>query len=177
MDLSTFITAGIVGLASGGFDGGGPIPNDTGVGARTYADVNSPVVQLLPAEPQVSSGPIFFIPIHKPSDFPFVTIVKDDGKDGAGGWQEAKANLPFGKIHPYGVQMWYCPITIGMPIQHSVQGYISPATAATKSAEVTNKAAGQTDFDLPHGIFCDKFRDNVKAAFPAMYHVGAKVNR
>jgi hypothetical protein len=177
MDLSAFITARFIGLASGGFGGGAPIPFSTGGGAPTYGDVNSLVVQLLPAEPQVSAGPIFFIPIHKPSDFPFVTTVKDDGKDDAAGWQEAKASLPFGKILPYGVKMWYCTISIGMPIRHSVQGYISPATAATKSAAVTNSAASQTDFDLPQGVFCVKFRKNVETAFPAMYPVGAKVGR
>lgn len=73
--------------------------------------------------------------------------------------------------------MWYCPITIGMPIRHSKQGYISPATAATESAAVTNRAAGQTDFDLPYVTFCAEFLKNVKATFPAMYPVGAKVGR
>lgn len=74
---------------------------------------------------------------------------------------------------------WYCPITIGMPIRHSVVGYISPATAASTSAAVTNSVArimaSGTDYDLPQGIFCDKFRTGVRAAFPAMYPVGAKV--
>jgi len=178
MELHTLMAAGFLGLASGGFGGAGPIPIGTRIDAPNYGDVNSLVVQLLPAQPQVSSGPILFIPIHFPSHFSFVTIVKDDGKDGAAGWQEAKANLPFAQtLFPIGLKTWWCPITIGMPIRHSVQGYISPATAATKSAAVTNNGASNTDFNLPYGIFCDKFRDNVKAAFPAMYNVGARVNR
>lgn len=125
--------------------------------------------------PQVSSGPIFFVPIHKPSHFTFTTTVKDDGEGKGGGWQEAKASLPFGIIRTWGVELWSCPITIGMPIRHSKKGYISPDTAATNSAAVTNNAASNTDFSLPQGVFCIKFRQNVETAFPNMYPVGAKV--
>ena len=137
MLFHTMLKLGFLGLASSGFGSGAPITMSARVGAQTYGDINSPAVQLLPAQPQVPSASIFFIPIHKPSHFPFVTIVKDDGKGKAGGWQEAKANLPFKNIHPWGVQTWHCTLTIGIPIRHSVQGYISPDTAATKSAEVT----------------------------------------
>ena len=62
-----------------------------------------------------------------------------------------------------------------MPIRHSVKGYISPATAATESAAVTNSVARNMDFDLPQGIFCRKFVTEVKAAFPIMYPVAATV--
>jgi hypothetical protein len=127
--------------------------------------------------PQVSSGPIFFIPIHKPSHFSFSTTLKDDGQGKGGGWQEAKANLPFAQTtFPIGVRTWYCDITIGMPIRNSQMGYISPTTAATMSAAVTNKAASNTDFNLPQGVFCIKFRKEVEVTFPAMYpDLGARV--
>jgi len=169
MNLSALIGLGFWGLvASGGGAGLG--------GATTDGEFSSPFVQSPLDEPRVSSGPIVFIPIHTPAHFSFVTTVKDDGEGKGGGWQEAKANLPFGKIHPYGVEMWYCPITIGMPIRNSKWGYIAPTTAATMSAKVTNRAAGNTDFDLPQGVFCIEFRKNVEAAFPAVYpDLGAKV--
>jgi hypothetical protein len=32
---------------------------------------------------------------YMPEDFPFVTVVQDDGKGPAGGWQKARANLTF----------------------------------------------------------------------------------
>jgi hypothetical protein len=176
MDLSAFITAGFVGLASGGFGVGAPIPIGAGVGAPTYGDVNASVVHSLLAEREAPAGSGIFVPIHKPSDFPFVTIVVDDGKGPAGGWQQAKARLPFTKFNaPIAMITWYCPITIGIPIRHSVRGYISPATAATMSAAVTNSVASRMDFDLPQGIFCRTFVTRVKAAFPTMYPVGATV--
>lgn len=68
-----------------------------------------------------SAGGVF-IPIHKPSHFQFVVIVPDDGKDGAGGWQAAKANLPFQKFDFPALITWYCTLTIQVPIRHSVRG-------------------------------------------------------
>ena len=174
MYFHALMTAGILGLASGGFNGAEPIPISAGIGAQTYGDINS-----LPAKPQAPAGPGVFIPIHVAADFPFVTIVKDDGQGPAGGWQEAKANLPFKKFGFMKMSTWYCTLTIGVPIRHSIVGYISPAAAATMSATVTNSVAGAmaagTDFDLPQGIFCDRFRTGVKAAFPAMYPIGVTV--
>jgi len=180
MELHTLITVGLLGLASGGFTGGAPISIGAGVAAQTYGDIKSLVVQLRPAEPQAPAGPKIFIPIHKPSDFPFTIIVPDDGIGPAGGWQAAKANLPFKKVNFLSVITWYCPITIQVPIRHSKLGYISPANAATMSAAVTNNVAATmasgTDFDLPQGIFCSKFRPGVLAAFSIMYPgVGVRV--
>jgi hypothetical protein len=34
----------------------------------------------------------------RPSEFPFVTTVQDDGTDKGGGWQVAKVNLEFTRI-------------------------------------------------------------------------------
>jgi hypothetical protein len=140
----------------------------------------SGVVRPLNIDDQTSTRGGIFIPIHTPAHFPFVTIVPDDRNDPAGGWQAAKANLPFQKIDlPITLITWYCPITIGMPIRHSVRGKISPTEAATMSAAVTNSVANRmasgTDFNLPQGIFCRKFVTEVKAAFPNMYPVAATV--
>ncbi len=168
MALYASMTLGFLGFVSGGF-GAGPIPIGAGTGAQTYGDVNTVVVH----GRQAPAGPGIFVPIHIAADFYFVTVVKDDGQGPAGGWQAAKANLPFRKFSFPTMITWYCTLTIGMPIRHSVRGYISPATAASMSAAVTNSVAGAmasgTDFDLPQGIFCGKFRKGVEAAFPAMY--------
>jgi hypothetical protein len=144
-------------------------------------DIKAPVVRSLSVETRAPAAPGgIFVPIHKPSHFPFVIILKDDGTDKGGGWQEAKANLPFEKFDFPAAITWYCTITIGMPIRHSVRGYISPATAATMSAAVTNSVAKRMaeskEFNLPQGVFCIRFRKGVETAFPATYpDLGAKV--
>lgn len=52
-----------------------------------------------------------------PSDFPFVTTVKDDGEGDAGGWQVAKVNLQFlAPVIPWSVVTWWCPFYIEMPL-------------------------------------------------------------
>ncbi len=184
---------------SGGFGGGGTIPIGAGVGATSSGgdffappglgpleadQENNPCMVSAEAEApeeqapetQAPTGWGIFIPIHKPSDFPFVTIVPDDGQDSSGGWQAAKANLPFTKFNFPAMITWYCPITIGMPIRHSIRGFISPGAAAAMSAAVTNSVASRMNFDLPQGVFCISFRQGVKTAFPAMYpDLGTKV--
>jgi hypothetical protein len=48
-------------------------------------------------------------------------------------------------------------------------GKISPSLAATMSEGMTNLVMMDMDFELPEGIFCDRFRTGVKAAFKATY--------
>jgi len=119
------------------------------------------------------------IPVFTESDFPFVTIVADDGRDPSGGWQQAKVNLEFTKVViPSGVTRWKCPITIQIPIRHSTRGYISPSRAANMSALVTNVVTVNMDFDLPQGIFCNNFVNGVRDAFPILLpNLGARVTR
>jgi hypothetical protein len=171
MDLHTLMTVGILGLTSGGFGGEAPIPIGAGVDAPTYCNFNAPVVWSQPTEPQASGAPAGFkIPIFNPTDFPFVIINPDDGRDKGAGWREAKANLPFYKIViPESVTSWKCRITIGMPIRSSTRGNISAIMAATMSSVVTNRVMLGMDFKLPQGIFCFKFRAGVEAAFPIVY--------
>src|SRR5579862_1231893 len=46
---------------------------------------------------------------YKPEDFPFVTIVADDGKDPGGGWQEARTTLDFKQwVIPHLPRKWQC---------------------------------------------------------------------
>lgn len=176
MHLLAVLGLGLSGFAVGGLGAGAPISIGTGGDVAASNQFDAPLVRASSVERKAPAGAGVFVPLHKAAHFPFATVVKDDGKDGAGGWQAAKANLPFQKMDfPITMITWYCPITIGMPIRHSKLGYISPATAAKMSAAVTNSVASRMDFDLPQGVFCIRFRAGVTAAFPAMYAVGATV--
>ncbi len=87
-----------------------------------------------PARRRRSSFPLF-----RPKEFPFVTIVPDDGKDKdkAGGWQGAKVNLEFIRIIvPTNVIVWHCEFKIEMPLRTEKMGKVSPGSAAKMSAEV-----------------------------------------
>jgi hypothetical protein len=107
-----------------------------------------------------------------PSDFPFVTTVKDDGKDGGGGYQVAKVNLHFTRaVIPMSIVTWWCPFTIGMPLRTKKMGKIPASLAADLSVEITEGVARdpETDYSLPQGIFCSQFIPNVHAAFKSKY--------
>ncbi|WP_437605652.1 hypothetical protein WMF20_31770 [Sorangium sp. So ce834] len=111
-----------------------------------------------------------------PSDFPFVTIVKDDGRGSAGGWQQAKANLKFTHRSSRGTTEWYCAITIKMPIRTEFMGKIDPIRAANLSEEITEAVANVMDYNLPPGIFCKDFAGKAKVAFKSTYPLlGASV--
>ena len=114
-----------------------------------------------------------------PSEFPFVTTINDDGKDGAGGWQEAKANLEFIKaIVPSSVTKWYCKFTIGMPPRPEMMGNISAKRAADLSVEITEDVARGMDYDLPAVTFCADFIIAARAAFKAKYpYLGSRVDK
>src|SRR5262249_31257995 len=113
----------------------------------------------------------------EPSEFPFVTTVRDDGTGKGGGWQEAKASLDFVKIViPSGTTRWKCPITIGMPLRTEVAGPIPSSHAAKLSAEVTAYVGREMDYSLPPGIFCHRFVLAVRALFKSRYPLlGASV--
>lgn len=120
---------------------------------------------------QAPAAPRVNIPIFKPSEFLFFTIVPDDGTDKAGGWQQAKANLEFIRVDliPPGVTRWKCPITIKMPLRTEKMGPIPPSLAATMSAGIANMVTIGMDFELPQGIFCDRFVRGVELTFKATY--------
>ncbi|MDC3954062.1 hypothetical protein [Polyangium jinanense] len=168
---------------SGGFDDEQPIPIGAGVGATSSGDFGTPpAAEPLDygGEPNPCMAPEvdFTIPIAKPSDFPFVTIIPDDGTDTGGGEQMAEASLPFTRIHNLSVRRWYCSLTIRMPLRTELMGKISASQAAILSAEVTNIASKRMDFTLPEGIFCDEFPMAVLAAFKEKYkYLGARVTK
>lgn len=159
----------------------GIMPSDYGYDEpnrnRILANVQN-IRSLIPANgylqhtgPQERTTKRVNIPIFVPNDFPFVTLIPDDGTGPAGGWQVAKVSLNFYRIDIVlpGVIRWKCPITIGMPIRHWSKGYISPSSAASKSALVANAVTIAMDFDLPQGVFCHKFFLGVEAAFPTIF--------
>ena len=112
-------------------------------------------------------------------EFPFVTTVKDDGTDKAGGWQVAKANLEFVRLLiPISVTSWWCRFTIEMPLRTEMMGKISATLAASLSQEITVGVARDMDYDLPQPIFCSQFVDKVEAAFKSKYKfLGSRVKQ
>lgn len=106
----------------------------------------------------------------KPSDFPFVTIVKDDGTGKGGGWQVANVNLGFTKIViPTSVVSWFCSFNVEMPLRTEGMGKVSASRAADLSVEITEDVARGMDYSLPQGIFCEVFVPRVNAAFKTKY--------
>ena len=81
------------------------------------------------------------------SVFKFTTIVPDDGKDEAGGWQAATASLKFYRWTGLFPDLpWTCSVTVGMPLRAAAYGTISHTYAATISAGI----ASQAGMDLMH---------------------------
>jgi hypothetical protein len=153
---------------SGGFGGGGTIPIGAGVGATSSGDFVTPP-QGGPLDYGGDPNPCMTGRVtyasFSPSEFPFVTIVPDDGTDKGGGWQVAKANLEF----EHNDATWYCGLTIGMPLRNHVYGKISASRAADISVDVTEGVAVKMEYDLPPGIFCTDFRKKVELAFESKY--------
>ncbi len=114
-----------------------------------------------------------------PSDFPFVTTVKDDGEGDAGGWQVAKVNLQFTHaVIPWSVVTWWCPFYIEMPLRTEFMGKVSPSRAADLSVEITEGVARGMDYSLKQWDFCDQFILQIRASFKSKYpKLGAKVER
>lgn len=134
------------------------------------------------AEPLKDSGSIQAqVAGFSASLFKFQTIVEDDGKDSAGGWQQTNAILGFsdgrGNIVP---QVWTCNVTIGMPLRTTLDGAISASKAAQIAAKVTTDASGavmdkQTNW-LP-ALFCIAFERAMRDIFKDKYKsLGARVS-
>jgi hypothetical protein len=117
---------------------------------------------------QCMSGNISYF---RPSNFNFVTIVADDGKDAGGGWQEAKTALAF--AHNL-FEIVTCQVRVGMPLRTKLLGPISSSIAATHSATAANTAAAKVwPTDLPAGIFCVTFKDEFKKQLESINGLGA----
>jgi hypothetical protein len=108
-----------------------------------------------------------------PSDFPFVTIIQDDGTDKGGGWREARANLEFKDVVariPIDVTTtWRCSFTIGIPLRTEFKGKISEKLAIDLSIDITESVAAKMNYKLPSGFFCSQYILAVRAAFDAKY--------
>lgn len=118
---------------------------------------------------------------YDPKDFPFVTIIRDDGRGDGGGWQEAKANLSFWQeVYPHLPRHWRCSLIVGMPIRTVAAGTVPPSHAAKLSVQIAEDTARamEADYDLPPGIFCAKFVSNMDLLFKSRYQrLGAAVRR
>jgi hypothetical protein len=65
-----------------------------------------------------------------------------------------------------------------MPLRTTYMGRIPSTRAATLSVEITEAVARTMDYDLPPGIFCSKFVDEVLALFKSRYpKLGARVTQ
>lgn len=116
---------------------------------------------------------------YKPEDFPFRTIVRDDGEGLAGGWQAARADLPFWHVViPHWPQRWRCALTVELPLRTEKVGRISSSRAAELSVEIAEDTARAMDYDLPSTLFCTTFIANMGRLFKFRYPtIGAKVLR
>jgi hypothetical protein len=117
---------------------------------------------------------------YSPEDFPFVTIVKDDGKGKAGGWQQAKAKLDFAQGNSIEHREWQCTLTIGMPLRTAVAGPIPPKHASELSARLAAEAARGIEpaWELPPSFFCRDFVKAVERQFKSKHPLlGATVTR
>lgn len=164
MDIRALLGLCFVGFATLAF-GGAPLPE--GPPADTQAKESQ--------ESEAREGITF--PNLKPSEFPFVVVLPDDGTDKGGGWQSAKANLEFTRISlPLKVITWVCPFRVEMPLRTELLGKVDAIRAATMSAAVANSVVATMDYKLPPGIFCERFIDGMRKSFPAMYPgLGASV--
>ena len=172
MSFPAWLSLGFLGMASTGFAGSRQVP----LGAHDGAvDIHA-----LTAAPRASSAPAAItIPNFKPSEFPFVTTVPDDGEGKGGGWQVAKVNLEFVRVViPTDVKVWHCPFKIEMPLRTEFMGIIDAKRAASLSAGIANTVAIGMDYKLPQGIFCDTFIDGMKSTFPSTYpKLGARITK
>jgi len=169
-----------VNTTSSGFVDDGPIPIGAGVGSTSSGDFGiSPGAGPLAAE---EPNPCMAgrIVIFKPSEFPFVTTIPDDGTGPGGGWQVATPRLEFNSIHNQAGVVWFCTFNIEMPLRTEKMGKVSASRAADLSVEITEKVAldPNTDYSIPSGIFCSRFILNVDAAFASTYpFLGARAKK
>jgi hypothetical protein len=130
---------------------------------------------------QEARGPVF-----TPKEFIFVIQQEWDGKDTAGGWQEALDTANFAVVikgTSNELYNWTCRLKIGMPRHTEKEGDIPTYRAAALSAEIANAVvwpmlerreswAGQGE------AFCYQLRAGMNALFGARYKfVGARVSQ
>jgi hypothetical protein len=116
-----------------------------------------------------------------PSIFKFVVTRPDDGKDKAGGWQEAVATMNFSDGRQLPTDRWTCTIKVGMPIRPENYGVISSAVAASMSAAAATTASKAVMHRRPMWIaasYCIHFAKEVQLTLNTTWSkLGARVWR
>jgi hypothetical protein len=133
----------------------------------------SALAALLVAMPALAIGRF------SPSIFRFGTILNDDGKGEAGGWQEASADLSFVDTRTLIPHAWTCRITVGMPLRAVALGRIPPGMAAEMSANVATDASGVVMHSRPSWLgaeFCVALKVEMLSMFAGRHpQLGARV--
>jgi hypothetical protein len=117
------------------------------------------------------------------SIFKFVTTIPLGTRGEPGGWQVASVTLKFDRWVGILPETWTCSITIGMPLETTVNGTITAAYAASISADVATTATSylmHDPSDPPPGIFCSRLPDAMNSVFtrdPVYKTIGARVTK
>jgi hypothetical protein len=142
------------------------------VGVRVPAILGAAV--LLVATPAAAIGSF------SSSVFKFTTVVKDDGRGKAGGWQEASAPLTFGDARGLIPRIWTCNVTVGMPLRAVAYGPVLSNFAAEVAASVATRAPGVVMHLKEEWLtadFCLAFKNEMNKVFREDYErLGAKVS-
>ena len=112
------------------------------------------------------------------SNFKFSTMVQDDGRGKAGGWQRASAVLKFADWRGFGPNFWQCSLTVGVPIRSEAAGRISPEQAAQITAAVATEASSVVMHSRPAWVgaaYCIAFREKMREMFSSRYRIAATV--
>jgi hypothetical protein len=112
-----------------------------------------------------------FVALVPTSVFKFIVELPDDGKDGGGGWQVAKAVVPIHdtrKMNPIG--LWSCNVQVGMPLRTREDSKISASKAAKVSADVAELAwktvlPRRPPGEWTSGTFCPLYRKEMRIEF------------
>lgn len=126
------------------------------------------------------AAPALAVGAFSPSAFKFEVERKDDGKEAAGGWQVAVAQLRFVDTRSFIPRIWSCRMKVGMALRAEVLGRISPGYAAQVTAEVATKASAEVMHRRPEWLtaaFCIDFRNEMNILFGRDHvYLGARVN-
>ena len=81
-------------------------------------------------------------------------------------------------VIPHWPRNWECRITIGMPLRTEKLGVIPRSFAVSASIRIAEDVARDMDYELPDGIFCRPFVEEVKMQFKVRHEgLGAKVTQ
>src|SRR5262249_28989907 len=117
--------------------------------------------------------------LYEPEDFRFVTTVKDDGEDKAGGWQVASNVSKFtARVsgNPVPIYTWECRLIVEMPLRSEKRGRIPPDRAATIAATVANDVAlpllSSRSWVGQGVLFCQDLKAGMNTMFKSQLYEG-----